>query len=227
MVPATVPAVTERHALIVAGGWDGHQPEASAALLAGLLAEEGFTPTVATTLDVLADAELLRRQALLVPNWTMDDLPSEHEQTLVQAVRDGVGLGGVHGGMGDSFRKAEHYQWVVGGQFVGHPDGVVDYHVDLVPDHPLTVGLQGFDVHSEQYYMHVDPSNEVVATTTFHRPHLPWVDGVVMPVAWRRRFGAGRVFYLSVGHTPQDLEPEPVRTLLRRGLRWAGGLSPT
>lgn len=219
--------MTARRALVVAGGWDGHQPEASAALIAALLAEEGFESTVATTLDVLGDGELLRRQALVVPNWTMGDLPSGYDETLAAAVADGVGLGGVHGGMGDAFRKAVHYQFLVGGQFVAHPDGIVDYRVDLAADHPLTIGLDGFDVRSEQYYMHVDPSNEVVATTTFHRPNLPWVHGVVMPVAWRRRFGAGRVFYLALGHTPQDLEPHPVRTLLQRGLRWAGGLVPT
>ena len=211
-------------ALIVAGGWEGHEPELAARVVSRLLADEGVTAEVHETLAPLGDPELLRAQALVVPIWTMGELPAENERTLVDAVRDGVGLGGFHGGMGDAFRASGDYQWVVGGQFVCHPDGIVDYRVEVRPDHPLTAGIGDFDVHSEQYYMHVDPSNEVLATTTFHRPAMPWVDGVVMPVVWRRRFGAGRVFYSALGHVAAELEHPPVHELLRRGLRWAAGL---
>ena len=57
-------------------------------------------------------------------------------------------------------------------------------------------GITDFDYPSEQYYMHVDPANEVLATTTFSGEHAPWIEGVVMPVVWKRRYGEGRVFYL-------------------------------
>jgi len=221
-----VPAVATRNALIVAGGWATHEPEAGAERVRALLAHEGVAATVHTSLDPLGDPELLRAQALVVPIWTMGEIPDAYERTLVAAVRDGVGLAGFHGGMGDSFRSATDYQWVVGGQFVAHPDEIVDYRVELVPGHPLAAGLDDFDVRSEQYYMHVDPSNDVVATTTFRRPDAPWIDGVVMPVAWCRRFGRGRVFYSSLGHTAAELDRPPVRELLHRGLRWALGRWP-
>jgi uncharacterized protein len=69
--------------------------------------------------------------------------------------------------------------------------------------------------------MHVDPSNEVLATTTFHPRTAPWLDGVIMPVVWTRRWGAGRVFYSSVGHSLGDLDVPEVPEIQRRGMLWA------
>jgi type 1 glutamine amidotransferase len=126
--------------------------------------------------------------------------------------------------MTDAFRNATSYQWMVGGQFVAHPGNVRDFEVRIVaPDDPITRGLADFAVRSEQYYLHVDPSNEVLATTTFSAPGEPWLDGVEVPAAWKRRFGQGRVFYQSVGHQPDDHDIPEVAELTRRGLLWAAG----
>jgi hypothetical protein len=127
-----------------------------------------------------------------------------------------VGLAGVHGGMADSFRNECDYQFMVGGQWVAHPGGVIDYRVHVV-DHadPVTAGLSHFNMHSEQYYLHVDPSNHVLATTTFE------CNGCTMPVAWKRMHGAGRVFYSSLGHCAKEFDVPEVTTILTRGMLWA------
>jgi len=90
-------------------------------------------------------------------------------------------------------------------------------------DDPITAGLDDFRMHSEQYYMHVDPSNEVLATTTFDGSRLPWIAGTVMPVAWKRRWGEGRVFFSSLGHVARDFDVLEARTIMQRGLLWAAG----
>ena len=82
-------------------------------------------------------------------------------------------------------------------------------------------GLSSFPYHSEQYYMHFDPSVEVLATTRFSGEHAPWIEGVVMPVVWKRRHGAGRVFYSSLGHVTAEFAVPEMRTILERGLLWA------
>jgi type 1 glutamine amidotransferase len=82
-------------------------------------------------------------------------------------------------------------------------------------------GIGDFDYRSEQYYMHVDPSNEVLATTTFTGEHAPWIDGVVMPVAWKRRHGKGRVFYSALGHVASEFQVPQMRKILERGMLWA------
>jgi type 1 glutamine amidotransferase len=76
-------------------------------------------------------------------------------------------------------------------------------------------------MHSEQYYMHVDPSNQVLATTTFSDEFHDWIAGTVMPVVWTRRWGAGRVFYSSLGHVAADFDVPEAKEIVRRGLLWA------
>jgi type 1 glutamine amidotransferase len=34
-------------------------------------------------------------------------------------------------------------------------------------------------------------------------------------------YGKGRVFYNALGHHADVLEPDPVRTIMRRGFLWA------
>jgi uncharacterized protein len=214
--------VTARRALIVHGGWDGHQPAAFADHYATVLRGEGFEVELRDTLDALRDREALGRLSLIVPIWTMGTIEAAQLQPLAEAVAGGVGLAGFHGGMGDAFRDATEFQLMVGGQFVGHPDGIKDYEVTIADrDHPITRGLREFRVTSEQYYMHVDPSNDVLATTTFHPETAPWLDGVIMPVVWTRRWGAGRVFYSSLGHALGDLDVPEVPEIQRRGMLWA------
>jgi uncharacterized protein len=212
----------ERRALIVHGGWDGHDPRGFAEYYADALREHGFAVDTSDTLDALRDVDALRGLSLIVPIWTMGTIAAEQLEPLIEAVAGGVGLAGFHGGMGDAFRDAPDFQLMVGGQFVGHPDGIKDYEVTIADqDDPITAGLDNFRVTSEQYYMHVDPSNHVLATTTFHPETAPWLDGVIMPVVWTRRWGAGRVFYSSVGHSLGDLDVPEVPEIQRRGMLWA------
>ena len=69
--------------------------------------------------------------------------------------------------------------------------------------------------------MHVDPSNEVLATTTFTDDHFSGIGGVSMPVVWKRRYGQGRVFYSALGHVSAEFKVPQMRTLLARGMAWA------
>jgi type 1 glutamine amidotransferase len=211
-----------RRALIFAGGWEGHEPERFGPHYAGVLEGEGFEVELSYSLDPLRDGEALKRLSLIVPMWTQGTIEREQLRPLLDAVASGVGLAGFHGGMGDSFRWETEYQFMVGGQWVAHPDDIKDYEVNVVAGaSPITEGIGDFRVTSEQYYMHVDPSNHVLATTTFHPETAPWVDGVVMPVLWTRRWGEGAVFYSALGHVFSELEVPEVGELQRRGMLWA------
>jgi type 1 glutamine amidotransferase len=209
-------------ALLVWGGWEGHQPRECAVLWAEILSGEGFDVRLADTLDAYLDAERLRALSLIVPIWTMGVITPDQERGLLQAVAGGVGIAGWHGTMGDSFRNNPEYQFMVGGQWVAHPGNIIEYDVNIVNhDDPITAGLADFHMRSEQYYMHVDPSNEVLATTTFSGAHASWISGCVMPVVWKRHWGAGRVFYCSLGHQVSDFDVPEAREIVRRGMLWA------
>lgn len=204
-----------RQALIVQGGWEGHQPKEVADVLAGLLKECDFEVDIVDHVDVFSDVEKLRTYHLIVPNWTQGSISKEQLEGLTTVVREGVGIAGLHGGMGDAFRDMPEYQFMVGGQWVAHPgnDGVT-YDVNIVDDaHEITQGLAAFTVTSEQYYMHVDPAIHVLATTSF--------GDVVMPVAWTKMWGQGRVFYGSLGHSADIVRMEPVSKLMQQGMVWA------
>jgi len=207
---------------MVWGGWDGHEPRQCVELFAPILRAEGYQVEVFDTLDVYLDVARIKSLSLIVPAWTMGTITGEQEKGLLEAIRSGVGIAGWHGGMCDSYRNNTEYQFMTGGQWVSHPDGITDYTVNIIRhDDPIVAGLTDFRMHSEQYYMHVDPSNEVLATTTFDSPHYPWVKGTVMPVVWKRVWGQGRVFYTSLGHVARDFDVPEAREIVRRGMLWA------
>lgn len=213
--------------LYLYGGWPGHFPYDVAKWAMGVMEGDlGFE------VETTQDPHLLERDLigydLLVVGWTQatttEDLTDRAEARLTEAVRSGTGLAGWHG-MTASFRSSLPFSFIAGASFIEHPGGEgidVPYDVRIVDrEHPVTQGVEDFEVQSEQYYMHVDPSAHVLATTTFTGEHLPWVEGVEMPVAYVRTFGEGRVFYAAPGHLPKDLQNPPVERLVRQGLRWA------
>jgi type 1 glutamine amidotransferase len=211
-----------KSALIVWGGWQGHEPEKGAALFATFLREQGYEVEVSDTLDSYLQTEKMQALSLIVPIWTMGAITKEQERGLLDAVHSGVGIAGWHGCMADSFRNNTEYQFMVGGQWVAHPGNIIDYRVNIVKhDDPIVAGLQDFQMHSEQYYMHVDPMNEVLATTTFSGEYAPWIAGCVMPVVWKKRWGQGKVFYSSLGHVVKDFEVPEALTIMQRGMLWA------
>jgi type 1 glutamine amidotransferase len=204
-----------KKALVVQGGWDGHQPREVAEIFARLLGEENFEVEVSDTLDSLLDGERLLGLDLIVPVWTMGTITKEQLDPLLTAVKSGVGIAGCHGGLGDSFRNETEFQYMVGGQWVAHPgnDGV-NYTVQIKRmDDPITAGLKDFQVCSEQYYMHIDPANRVLATTNFA--------DVEMPVVWTKTYGLGKVFYSSLGHQAKIVEMPEMITMMKRGFVWS------
>jgi len=210
-----------REALIVWGGWSGHEPERCAGIVRDLLEAEGFKVRIENGTEVLADSGV-SALSLVVPIVTASKIDRPQLDNLCKAVRGGVGLAGFHGGMCDAFREATEYQFMCGGQWVAHPGDIIDYRVSVLRrDDPIMHGIDDFGYRSEQYYMHVDPSNEVLATTTFSGQHASWIEGVVMPVVWKRRYGKGRVFYSSLGHAASEFDVPQMRTILQRGMAWA------
>jgi len=206
-----------RKALFVWGGWDGHTPRKCVDLFAPWLAEQGFDVEIADTLDVFADDEKLKCLNLVVPVWTMGELTPEQEETLCQAVARGVGLAGWHAGLADAFRSNTEFQFMAGGQFVSHPGGILPaWNVKITNrEHEITKDVADFTMRdTERYYLHIDPSNEVLATT-------PIADGFDMPVIWTRNWGRGRVAYNSIGHTCKDFEVPEAKLLVQRSLLWA------
>ena len=207
--------------LYVWGGWMGHEPDKCRDIFVPWIQSEGAILTVSDTLDAYINNDLTSFD-LIIQAWTMGTITGPQEKDLLNAVKGGVGIDGWHGGTGDSFRNNTEYQFMIGGQWVAHPGGVIDYRVNINDQRdPVTKGLEDFDMHSEQYYMHVDPNVKVLATTTFNDASASWIGGNVVPVVWKKVYGKGRVFYSSLGHVAADFKVPQALEIQKRGIYWA------
>ena len=208
--------------LFVYGGWEGHEPKPCHDLLVPWLESEGAEVISRDNLDCYTDEALMKQVDLIIQTWTMGQISGEQEKGLLNAIKNGAGIAGWHGGLGDSFRNNTEYQFMVGGQWVAHPGGQVQYTVNIT-DHKdaVTAGLSDFRMKSEQYYVQVDPNVKVLATTTFNGDHASWIDGAVIPVVWKKSYGKGRVFYSSLAHSANDFNVHEVFEIMKRGIRWA------
>ena len=216
------PSLKGKKVLFVYGGWSGHEPEKCKDIFVPWLKAEGAEVIVSDNLDSYMDESLMSSLDLIVQTWTMGQISRDQEKGLLNAVKKGVGLAGWHGGLGDSFRNNTEYQFMVGGQWVAHPGGVIDYDVQIKDNKdPVSKGLKDFHMKSEQYYMHIDPNVKVLATTQFNGDHASWIEGAVIPVVWKKYYGEGRVFYNSLGHVASDFEVYEALEMMKRGILWA------
>lgn len=217
----------KKAALIVWGGWDGHTPGQCANLVAPWLKSKGYRVVVSDSMDIYTNKRRMSAFDVIIPVWTMGEISGKQWGGLRDAILNGANLAGWHGGMCDAFRGNVDYQFMTGGQWVQHPGGIVRYTVNVTNrKDPITRGLHDFSMKSEQYYMHTDPGNEVLATTTFSGRHAntPWIKGTVMPAVWKRKYGKSRVFYTSLGHVAEEFTTVPeLFEIVKRGIMWAAG----
>ena len=213
-----------KKALIIHGGWDGHEPVLVAEYFKNLLEGQDYSVEVLDNLECLESLEFVKGFDVFVPIWTMGEISKEQSENVSEAVASGMGLIGCHGGMCDAFRNNVLWQFMTGGNWVSHPGGDnINYRVNIKPvSNPLVLGIEDFDVTSEHYYLHVDPAVEVLATTSF--PVVDWYHStngkVDMPVIWTKKWGHGRVYYTSLGHHADVLESDVISDLLGRGIAW-------
>ena len=205
--------------LLLYGGWEGHQPERFADFAENELLGD-FDVVRSRDLGMLCP-DVLAGFDLLVPIWTFGKISDTQETALLNAVADGMGIVAWHGNA-SSFLDSRLHKFVLGGQCVGHPGGSdITYSVRFLGNDPLVDGLKDITITSEQYYLLIDPAVKVLATAYIDGNDMDWVSGVQMPVAWKRQWGNGRVFYCALGHTLDVLEQPSVTTLLSRALHWA------
>ncbi|MCH5677400.1 ThuA domain-containing protein [Streptomyces gilvus] len=229
--------MAQKRALVVRGGWEGHQPVKATELFIPFLEDNGYAVRVEESTDVYGDAEELAATDLIVQCVTMAEITHEQVAGLGAAVAAGTGLTGWHGGIADSFRASADYLHLIGGQFATHPgkepclrrgeaeDNFLPHTVhftELGREHPVTAGLEDFELETEQYWVLHDDLIDVLATTTHPvRPWQPWHRPVTSPAIWTRRWGEGRVVVTTPGHSLDVLEDTAVRTVIERGMLWA------
>ena len=231
-------AMSQKTALVVRGGWEGHRPVEATDMFVPYLEDNGFTVKLADSPAPYADAELMAGVDLIMQCYSMGTIERDQFEGLERAVRFGSGFAGWHGGIADSYRNTSDYLHLVGGQFACHPGkdpavsspsepdhNFVPYRGNMLAaarEHPVTQGIEDFDLVTEQYWVLVDSYIDVLATTTQKkRPFDPWHRVVTSPAIWTRLWGEGRIFVCTPGHSLDVLEHPSVHTIVERGLLWA------
>lgn len=226
-----------KKALIVRGGWEGHQPVQATDMFLPFLTANDYSYEIFDSPEIYADQKTMAQADLIVQCVTMSTIEQDQVLGLRKAVEAGTGLAGWHGGIADSYRASDSYLQLIGGQFAHHPakhpdertgeqsDYYLPYRVDIRPEaanHPITRGLESFELVTEQYWVLHDQLIDVLATTTLPKREFdPWPAAHINPAVWTRRWGRGRVFVSTPGHRVDVLEHPSVRTIIERGMLWA------
>jgi type 1 glutamine amidotransferase len=234
---SSTPSPNRRSALVVRGGWDGHQPVETTEVFIPFLESNGFEVRVEESPAVYAEADYMPTVDLIVQTNTMNSIEDAQLKGLIGAVESGTGLAGWHGGIADSYRNSADYLHFIGGQFASHPgkapeerkgeqsDNYMPHTINITEagrTHPITQGIDDFELVTEQYWVLHDDYLDVLATTTQAvRPWDPWNRPVTSPAIWTRQWGKGRIFVSTPGHRVEIVEDRNVRTIIERGLLWA------
>jgi len=147
---------------------------------------------------------------------------TSQQEALAAAVTAGKGLVGVHGAnilgwQGDGLDPADRPLFeLLGNRYLSHGPGHHEgrHTIEIVADHPVTAGLSDFELFDEYYEFEL-AADDVTMLAQRHR-----ADGRVIPVAYAKDHGAGRVVYIALGHDMRAWGEPSFRALVRQALRW-------
>jgi len=202
-----------------------------------------------------SDIEAIASSALLI-TYTCDLRPTLAEQEALAAfIENGGKWFALHAtnalldfvdGKADTPDVAPKFMEVLGSRFIAHPaNQKIEIKVTDV-EHPMTAGIQDFEVEDEEpYYCEAQGEQVVLLEASYNEPSVGYVrsdygsDRESHPQMYLHPLGEGSVLYLSLGHCTgkHDMKPMvdivPVvrgswnsptyYELLRRGIRWGTG----
>ena len=198
-------------------------------ILTQLGKNSGAFEVIATEdLSEFSPANLGRYAAVMF--YTSGEIPMSglQKMALLDFVRSGRGgFLGVHSAT-DTFYTWPDYLDLIGGYFNGHPwHQAVTIEVADAAD-PLVAFLGGslqlndeiyqisdFDYRGSRVLLRLDPSLVDLGKAGVHQRFYGW------PLAWKRFFGEGRVFYSALGHEASVWQDPRYQRILTNAILWS------
>ncbi|WP_349867192.1 ThuA domain-containing protein [Leifsonia sp. WHRI 6310E] len=181
-----------------------------------LLAEEGLATRVRIGCGSLASrAPGAPRDAVIALYRAAGDLGPRERAGLQDAVAAGTGLLAVHSTayFDDGAEADDALAGLIGARYLDHGPRPHEsrYRVHLA-EHPVTAGVEPFDLEHEHYRLALQPGADVLA----------WREAPYgrEPLVTAHRYGRGRVCYLQFGHDLRAWASEGVRALVAGAARW-------
>lgn len=125
----------------------------------------------------------------------------------------GAGYIGVHCGLANIPETSPIYTELLKGRFITHPPKC-PVKVKITAQHPITEGVQDFEIDDEHYQMEGkwDEVDVLGKTESEHGEQV----GI-----WAHEFGKSRVVGITPGHTTEVLSHPEMIKLLRNAINWA------
>jgi type 1 glutamine amidotransferase len=216
-----------KRAMVIVNGDDIHHDLLSASLVFQQLASEaGYATRRAIGTSRFVEPRPETAQTDVYVFYTAGGLfDTAQQQALLDAVKAGKGIVALHGANimgweGDGLAPAYRPLFeLLGNRYLSHGPGHHEgrHTIEIVAEHPITAGLDDFDLFDEYYEFELADDNVTVLAQR-HRD-----DGVVIPVLYVREVGRGRVVYLALGHDMRSWGEPTVRALVRQAITWAAG----
>lgn len=192
--------------------------------LSSALVKENIPVTFITNVEELNAANLKDVQILLIlrdgMNWPngYDKEPVKwmtdaQQQAVWDFVHNGGGFLALHNSQG-IYPPGGLYYKLFGGDYGGHPRPYTFTVRVENTSHPITEGVEDFEIFDEQHTVKYYLGNENLLLRTIARDNLAAAGG------WWREMGKGRFVYLSPGHTPDALNHPMMQRLIRNSVNW-------
>lgn len=190
--------------------------------------DERLIATLQDLLDITRTDDLtalsrdnLRRYQLVINNSLLRCPNQTQMQALLEFVAAGNSLLALNNGL-ISFLNTSEYTALIGARFLGWDhnesfmvdpfDAWYGFDYNDQTQHPITRGLQHFEVKGHLYLMEMNTQAvEVIARAQHH------------PLLWLRHHGEGQVMGFALGHNVPIDKNLGYRALLRNSVRWLTG----
>lgn len=202
-------------ALILCAG--AHQFPASGAIInESLSATDTIEPVIEMDPAILESRDLANYDVCIYGGGfrlgNEDVFTEKQGESLLSFVKGGKGFVGIHGAV---WRTTGEFVNLLGGQSTRHSP-IHEFPVSIHDnEHPITKGVHTFSVTDELYFAEHDPSIQILCTAEW--------EGKTHPMAWTHRYGNGRVFYTTLGHTPDVLKNKELQKMITQAVLWAAG----
>jgi type 1 glutamine amidotransferase len=165
-------------------------------------------------------------------------LSSEQKTALLNYVREaGKGLVVIHAGM-DANHGWQDYLDMIGAEFTGHPFNTLEHVlvafplVNESPDFPAVRHFpKGFRKQDELYVVRNWSRSDVNVLLRLDASQLnfglyPDLETQIppdhdFPIAWTKRYGKGRVFVSSIGHSSEAFDDPDIVRMYTEAVKWA------
>jgi hypothetical protein len=201
-----------------------HSPVYARDALSRALVIENIPATFIEEVTALNKQSLGEHQLLIIlrdgMNWPdgydkphVQWMTPEQQQAIWDFVNNGGGFLALHNAQG-IYPPGGLYYKLFGGDYGGHPEPYVFTIRVENKDHPVTAGVEDFEIFDEQHTVKYFLDREHLLMRSISRANLE------APAGWWREMGKGRFCYLAPGHTPEALNHPMMQRLIRNAVNW-------